>query len=143
MLTLSIPGDPVGKGRPRVTVRAGHAHAYTPQRTAAWESGAAWLMRNEWGIRAPYEGIVRVTVEAVASRPKRLLRKGDPEGRMWRPAKPDADNVLKAVLDALVNAGVLRDDVQAVEVIARSWYASKGEGPSVEVNVQPMREEGR
>lgn len=139
MLTLSIPGDPVGKGRPRVTVRNGHARAYTPAKTASWESGAAWLMRNEWGIHAPYEGPVRVTVEAVASRPKRLLRKADPEGRMWRCAKPDVDNVLKAVLDALVNAGVLRDDVQAVEVVARSWYASRSEGPAVEVRVEALK----
>lgn len=136
MLTLSIPGDPVGKGRPRVTVRNGHARAYTPQRTASWEAGAAWLMRTEWGIRAPYEGPVRVVVEAVAARPKRLLRKSDPDGRMWRCAKPDADNVLKAVCDALVNAGVLRDDVQAVEVVARSRYAARDEGPSVEVVVE-------
>ena len=135
---VSIPGDPVGKGRPRLTTRGGHAHAYTPGKTAAWEAGAAHLMRTEWAGKAPYEGPVMVTVSAVASRPKRLLRRGDPDGRMWRTTKPDVDNVLKAVMDALVNAGVIRDDVQVVSVLAWSLYAGRQEGACVEVLVEVM-----
>lgn len=133
LVRFVIDGDPVGKGRPRVVLRAGHPHAYTPAPTAAWEAKAAWLARNAWSARPPHDGAVSLDVLAVASRPKRLLRRCDPDDRMWRTSKPDGDNVLKAVADALVNAGVLRDDVLVVDWRVRCLYAARGEGPRVEV----------
>ena len=145
ILSCSIPGDPVGKGRPRVAVRGGFARAYTPAKTAGWEGGASMVVRAAWAGQEPYGGAVRVEVDAVSRRPKALLPKSaggsapasrpPAPGRCWRPTKPDADNVLKAALDVLVKAGVLRDDVQAVEVVARSLYAALAEGPCVEVRV--------
>ena len=144
LLRVTIPGDPVGKGRPRLSTRGGHARAYTPAKTRTWEAGAALVLRNAhrgYPIAAP----VRVVVNAVQERPKRLVPRSAggsfpvsqvcPLNRMLRPTKPDADNVLKAVLDALVLAGVILDDVQAVEVVARSLYGYLGETSRVEVEV--------
>ena len=37
-----VPGQPVGKGRPRATVRAGRARLYTPARTADAFNGVIW-----------------------------------------------------------------------------------------------------
>ena len=37
MITFTVPGDPVGKARPRITLAGGRAHAYTPAKTAAYE----------------------------------------------------------------------------------------------------------
>lgn len=135
MIAFIVDGDPVGKGRPRLTTRGGFARAYTPAPTAAWEAKAAWHARNAWANREPIEEPIVLEVLAVAARPKRLLRKCDPDGRMWRTTKPDGDNVLKAVADALVNAGVVRDDVYVVEWRCRSLYAARTEGPCVEVRV--------
>lgn len=137
LLHVSIPGEPVGKGRPRVTTVGGFARAYTPGKTARWETGAALQMRETWGKRPPLDEPVRVVVLAVASRPKRLLRKRDPDGRLWRTTKPDADNVAKAACDALVAAGVLRDDTLAVRLEVESLFARRDEGPSVEVWLEP------
>ena len=89
-------------------------------------------------MRAPSEDLCRAEIVAVFSRPKRLLRKKDSEERMWHGSKPDIDNVVKSVLDSLVMAGVLRDDVQVVELMARSVYASKSEGPGVEVRLSSI-----
>lgn len=136
ILKVTIPGQPVGKGRPRLTTRGGFARAFTPAKTRAWETMAAALIRAApapWNL--PTDKPVRVLVEAVGQRPKTLLRKKDPEGRLWRPTKPDIDNVGKAVMDALVLAGFLKDDVQVVELTARSLYAAKGEEPHVEMTV--------
>lgn len=138
LLRLSIPGEPVGKGRPRAAVIAGHARLYTPSNTAAWEGKAATLARNAWGS-GPLDEPVAVTVRAVAVRPQRLLRRKDPEGRLWRTSKPDLDNCIKAVLDALVNAGVLRDDVLVVSLVAQSLYTARDEGPCVEVLVHAVQ----
>lgn len=131
-----VLGDPVGKGRPRVTVIAGHAHAYTPAKTRSWEASAAAAFATTWGA-APLDEAVHVVIQAVAARPKRLLRKRDPAGRLWRTTKPDADNVAKAVGDALVAAGVLRDDALVVRLEVESLYARKDEGPAVHVWLRP------
>lgn len=134
LLACEVLGEPVGKGRPRVALVGGHARAYTPAKTASWEQTAAQVAALQWR-GAPHEGPVHLWVQAVASRPQRLLRKRDPEGRLLRPGKPDLDNVVKAVADALVKAGVLRDDVLVTTITARSLYAAKGEGPRVEIRL--------
>ena len=36
-----VPGQPVGKGRPRATVRAGRARLYTPAKTEKYEARVA------------------------------------------------------------------------------------------------------
>ena len=134
LLDCEILGEPVGKGRARAAVVAGRARLYTPAKTASWEQSAAQVMRKLWA-QAPYEGPVHLVILACSSRPKRLLRKKDPDGRMLRPTKPDVDNVAKAVADAMVKAGVLRDDVQVTTLTARSLYVARDEGPRVEVSI--------
>jgi len=112
---------------------------YTPQKTADWERAAALLMRNAWQD-APSEDLVIVEIVAAFHRPKRLLRKKDPEHRIWHGSKPDIDNVAKCVLDAMVMAGVIRDDSQVVDIHARSVYVSKSEGPGLHVRMKTADE---
>ena len=145
LLACSIPGDPVGKGRPRVALRGNRPVAYTPKKTESWETGAAELLRSAWAGRAPLDRPVAVVVRAIASRPQAEIPKPRPLAarpelawRLARPTKPDADNVLKAALDALVRAGVLRDDVLAVDVRAVSLWVALTEGPSVEIEVSEI-----
>ena len=133
LLDAVIPGQPVGKGRPKFVRATGRA--YTPKGTAEWERSAALILRNQYE-GAPIDECVSVEILAVFSRPKRLLRKKDPESRMPCNVKPDIDNVVKCVLDALTMAGVLRDDKVVYEVRAKKLYASKTEGASVEVRVE-------
>ncbi len=129
MIQVTIPGEPVGKGRPRVT-RTGHA--FTPPKTRAWTTKAAKIFRAA-RVGEPITDAVRVIVVAVKARPQRLLRKKDPAERIWRTTKPDGDNVAKAVLDAATKADVWGDDAQVARLEVRSVYAAKGEGACVEV----------
>ena len=132
-----VPGPPIGKGRPRASSMGGHIRLYTPKKTADWERSAALLARREW-CRGPSEDLCRADIVAVFSRPQRLLRKKDPLQRIYHGSKPDIDNVAKSVLDSLVMAGVIRDDKQVVELFVRSVYASKEEGPCVEVRLSSI-----
>lgn len=132
VLNCVVPGQPVGKGRPRVT-RTGHA--FTPKKTRAWEASASTLFRIANKSKRQIEGPVGLWVEAVAARPKRLQRRNDPVDRIWRQSRPDGDNVLKIVADALEKAGVIQNDSQIVEWFCRSYYAAKGEEPCVAVRV--------
>ncbi len=131
--TINIPGQPQGKGRPKFVRATGRA--YTPKGTAEWERSAAMIARAAWS-RAPLDGLVVVEVQAVFARPKRLLRKKDSAARIPCDVKPDIDNVVKCALDALVMAGVLRDDKQVFRVMAEKMFAGKTEGPCVEITIQ-------
>jgi Holliday junction resolvase RusA-like endonuclease len=136
LLSVKIPGAPVGKGRPRITTVGGFARAYTPAKTRSWEKDAAAVFAAAWGNQEPLAVPVAVSIDAVSKRPGSLSRRKDPDGRMWRPAKVDADNVAKAVNDALENAGVVLDDYYIVDLHVRSLYTAKGEEPRVEVTLR-------
>lgn len=133
LLDAIILGEPVGKGRPRVFTIGGKARGVTPAKTRTWEADAAALLAERWAGRPSHAEPVTLLVLAVKSRPGQLMRRKDHDGRIWRPKKPDADNVGKCACDALVIAGVLRDDALVVALAVSSLYAAKGEAPRVEL----------
>ena len=126
----TILGQPIGKGRPRFRRVSGHA--YTPAKTVNWESLAAEVFADGWK-GAPLDCPVSLEVTAVFARPKKLMRAKDPDGRVVHVARPDLDNIEKAVADSLSKAGVLRDDSLICHSVAWKFYAAKDEGPRVEV----------
>lgn len=131
-----VPGEPVGKGRPRL---GKHGRVYTPDRTRNAERavGLAW-----W---APMigEGIpVAVKVTAFYRRPLDHLRSnGELTAKGQRlpvPMRtPDLDNVVKLVLDGL-NGIAFADDKQ-VQSIEALRYWERGDGPGVLVQVRELR----
>lgn len=137
LCAMTIPGDPVGKGRHR-TGKGGRT--YTPQKTRAWTETAAIIARLAWRKRAAVTGPIRVDVAAYKTRPKR--RPAFVPAEVWAsgsavvcPVKPDRDNIDKACLDALVKAGVLHDDALVVDGRVRKLYAAKGCEPCVVVEM--------
>ena len=72
-ISFTIPGSPVGKGRPRVSVRGGYAHAYTPEKTRTYEArvrGYKWgwdyeLNHYHCGYAAIEEMIKRAELKAL------------------------------------------------------------------------------
>lgn len=135
----TIPGEPIGKGRPRATTIGGHARMYTPGKTQRWEAYAAATMAAQWSgetMREPLRCPVHVTIEAVFSRPKSKVWKSKPMPRYQHVIKPDSDNAAKALCDALEKAGVLHNDSQAWVLHVTKWVASGAEQPHVRVTVQ-------
>lgn len=53
-----------------------------------------------------------------------VLKPGSPK---YPTGKPDTDKLARAVMDALVQAGVLKDDSQVVALDARKAYCSAGD----------------
>lgn len=115
---ISVPGRPQGKARPRIT-RHG---TYTPQRTREYEQRIRAAWREAGGVRfgaAP----VSVEVHAYFEPPKSAgKRRRDEMLRYGLPCrKPDADNILKAVCDAL-NGLCYDDDAQVVlAAVSKKW----------------------
>jgi Holliday junction resolvase RusA-like endonuclease len=139
-LTLTIPGEPVAKGRPRLG-RGGRT--FTPAKTARYEATVAMLARAVHQGRPPIAGAVEVTMLAVWPRPKSRpetasLQTWRTGAAMLKATRPDCDNVAKAILDGLQAGGVITDDGQVVRLVVVKHYAAKGEGARVEVRVESV-----
>lgn len=135
VLTFFVPGDPVGKGRPRVGRVAGQARMFTPAKTVAYE-GLIALAAHQAAQSAGWEcGDSPVAVELIItfSMPASWsAKKRSASAGQWCCKKPDIDNVIKSVADGC-NGVLWRDDQQIVRVAAvKRW----GDQPGVMVQVE-------
>jgi Holliday junction resolvase RusA-like endonuclease len=114
--TLTIPMEPIGKGRPRMTRRG---VAFTPAETRHAEAEMKWwLLKAIEGRETPvFKGPLRVTVTFV-------FRRKDSVRRLHHTIKPDIDNCIKA-MDAF-NGLLWEDDAQIVEISAAKVYGDQG-----------------
>ncbi len=136
MWNLTIGADPVGKGRPRATMRGGFVHLYTPAATKTFEAAIAEGARDLFAGDPPIGAPVSVSVVAVSRRPGRLRRRRDPPGLIPKPTRPDADNILKAILDGLVTGGALADDAIVVDARISKFWAEKTGSPRVTIRIE-------
>lgn len=136
-VSFTIPGEPQGKGRPRVGKIGGHARMFTPAKTAAYEVLIAHAAQQAMAGAAPLDCACAVQVSITVSVPASWSKKKQAAallGEVLPTKKPDADNVVKAVFDGM-NGVVWRDDVQAVDLAVRKRY---GATPGVFVRVSPF-----
>lgn len=133
-IVIALPGLPRGKGRPRFTVRGGHAVAYTDAKTASFEGALRQAGALAMMGRDPLDGPVSLTMTAVfpipVSWPKTKRQKAA-AGAVRPTGKPDCDNLLKSI-DGL-NGIVFRDDAQVAEARISKIY---GEQPSLTITVR-------
>jgi Holliday junction resolvase RusA-like endonuclease len=137
---FSVDGIPVAKARPRhVTVktkRGPKSMSYTPAKTRNWEAYVRYAAFKAMSGKGLMSGPLQVAVLArfpiPASWPK-WKRDAAAGGLVGHTTKPDADNVLKAVLDAM-NGVVFADDSQVVRKIPEKHYTTST--PGLEVLVQ-------
>lgn len=123
-VSLIVYGDPVPQPRPRITVRGAFAHAYTPKKHFIHEYrlgvGLAWKRTED----EPFGGPVEVNIVCHFARPASHLRKdGSPKASAPLYPRPDVDNLAKAVLDALTDAGAWADDSQVVSLAVRKKWS--------------------
>lgn len=129
MLTIHVPGDIRGKARPRFgRGPGGHVRVYTNAKTTnaeAWVKQCAVEAVGSPCLEGPLSLAVAITVSIPASWSKR--KQADALTGLLRPTgKPDADNTLKLLADAL-NGIVWRDDAQLVDVrVVKSYGAVPG-----------------
>lgn len=123
-IRFTVPGAPVGKGRPRIIKIAGHSRMKTPEKTASYENLVALSAQKAMAGAAPLEQAVEVELLLQVAPPTSWPNKKriDAHAGLIRPTtKPDIDNVLKAIADAC-NGIVWIDDKQITDVIVRKRY---------------------
>lgn len=137
-MIFEIPGEPVGKGRPKFSTFNGHAVAYTPKKTANYEN-LVKLMYMEMVHKEPFEKSAKLSAKITAYFPiPKSASKKNRElmmcGLMCPTKKPDADNIAKSVLDAL-NGIAYYDDSQIVRLVVEKWYSVE---PRVVVSIEEV-----
>lgn len=136
-VSFVVPGEAVGKGRPRVSTIGGHARMFTPQKTANYETLIAMAAQQAMAGRELIGGPVLVEMKIMVSVAASWSEKKTAEalaGDVMPTKKPDADNVLKAICDG-INGIVFKDDVQVVNVSLSKRFS---ETPGVSVRVIPL-----
>lgn len=136
-VSFVVPGEAVGKGRPRVSTIGGHARMFTPTKTANYETlialAAQAAMNGRELITGPVMIEMKIFVSVAASWSKKK-RAEALSGDVMPTKKPDIDNVLKAICDG-INGIVFKDDVQVTNVSMSKRF---GETPGVLVRVVPL-----
>ena len=126
--TIVIPGRPQGKARPRVTRYV----TYTPESTKRYEEliRACWLKQADgWTVRDGAVGMIVTAYFPIPASANKDRKSGMLSGRISPQVKPDGDNIIKAVADAL-NGHAYMDDKQVVSMSVQKRYSDE---PRVEV----------
>jgi Holliday junction resolvase RusA-like endonuclease len=121
-VTIVIGGPPTAKGRPRMTRRG---IAYTPASTRRYEAHGRLAAQQAMDGRPPIAVPVRVEIMIDLPVPASWsMKRRDAalRGDIRPTARPDADNYVKAALDA-INAIVATDDSLVVDLAAAKRYA--------------------
>ena len=124
VLAFTVDGNPVGKARARVV----DGHAFTPKKSKDYENRVQVAIMASGG-RLYFDEGVSVSIYIYHPRPnshfnKRGLKATAPTLPL---CKPDLDNVVKSILDAM-NGLVYNDDKQIITLHVQKYYSDKSEG---------------
>lgn len=130
-LTLTVPGTPAPQGSKKHVGRG--VLIESSKAVGPWRERIAWVARDAMTrTRARTAvGAVTLAVEFVMPRPKATPR--------TTPAaikRPDVDKLARAVLDALVLGGVIRDDSQVIDLRATKRLANPDEQAHARITVE-------
>ena len=129
-ISLTIPGEPRGKQRPRWQKFG----TYTPKETVSYEAYIKELFAIKYPDFIPLDSALTVKIWAGLLMPKSTSKKK--EGMMklgiLEPTKrPDVDNILKAVMDALEKLAY-KNDSQICHVVIDKDYSDR---PRLEITI--------
>ena len=115
--SFTVPGIPVAKGRPRVTIRGGRPRAYTPEKTEKYENLVRLAFREEFPDAEPAAGPISMVIRAYFPVPKSYSKK-----KKQLAVVGLLDNIQKAIQDGL-NGVAFADDSQIVEYKAMKGFS--------------------
>lgn len=132
--TVTIPGKPRPQGSLSLWRGSdGTERAKYPAEMVRHRNLVVGALAAAWGDQDPYPSAVEVKCLFMFARPKSHYRTGKNAAVLkdsaprWVTTTPDVDKLLRLVGDALVVAGVLRDDSQIALVSGSKRYQTRDE----------------
>lgn len=125
-----IPGRIGGKGRPKFARRGNFVTAYTPAKTRSTEAMVRDMGLQAMGTRPPLTGAVWLEIELTLIPPASWPRKRRATAS-YVTGKPDLDNILKLIGDALNGVCWVDDSLIAKVSFVRKYEEFKAESVTV------------
>lgn len=133
---ITLPGQPVAKGRLRHALIGKRVVGYTPSKTRDYEKALAQEADKVWGGRPLLTGALKLTVWAYMGIPRswsKAKKERALSGDLRPVTRPDWDNFGK-ITDAL-NCVIWADDNQIVSGTVYKLYSDK---PRLEIQVEEI-----
>ena len=142
MIRFTIPGEPVGKQRPRTVQNGGRVHSFTPIKTVMYERKVALACRDACrGQQMPLNEPLCVELWFYLPIPKSAsMRLRDRLRNDWVTKKPDIDNLTKSILDGC-NGIAYADDNQIAATVAYKIYADRPRTEVIIASLSSRREQ--
>jgi len=122
---FEVPGTIKGKGRPRVNSYTGTV--YTPTTTKDYEYLVEQYFLLKYPKFKPLEGRLSVSITATFNIPKSTKKQDISkmlENTISPTKKPDIDNIVKIILDAM-NKFAFKDDTQITKLSVEKIYGAE------------------
>lgn len=122
-LTFFVVGLPKGQPRAKACRFGNVSRVYDPGTADEWKMFVRDAANKAWD-KVPWTGPLCVNITIYFPRPKaHFTKKGlRPDAPKFHTSKPDRDNCDKAVLDALTNLGLWKDDSQVATGTIKKLY---------------------
>ncbi|PGZ02267.1 RusA family crossover junction endodeoxyribonuclease [Bacillus thuringiensis] len=137
MIQFTIMTEPVAQGRPRASTVHGKVRMYDPKKSRDFKryvSAIAAKFAPASLLEGPLQLEVKVYKPSLKSFSKKKTLAAE-EGLLRPTTKPDVDNYVKGVKDAL-NKVIWHDDSQVVDLKVSKWYSEK---PRIEVFIKEIK----
>lgn len=127
-IEFTVAGEPQGKQRPRFAKRGQYISVRTPEKTKDYEENIWAAFWEQCGnVTFPEGSQLELRVLAFFKIPKSTSKRKQAamlSGEIRPTKKPDIDNILKAVADAL-NGVCYKDDSCIVKMSGEKFYSDK------------------
>ena len=135
-IEFTVYGEPVAQGRPRATTINGRVKMYDPKKSSEYKNYIR-LVASQHAPKELLDGplqltvrVYRPTLKSFSKKKKKLAE----EGKIRPTTKPDTDNYIKGIKDALKNV-IWKDDSQVVDLQVSKFYSEK---PRIEVKIEQI-----
>ena len=133
-LNIYVAGEPRAQQRPRFSTRNGFVKTYDPEKSRDAKALIGMMARHELGNQPMLEGDLMLALTVNKLPPKSWSKKKQAEAiGKGITSKPDLDNYIKLVLDAL-NGVWFRDDSCIASIMARKKWSKDKEGMLIMVS---------
>ena len=128
---IYIEGLPKAQPRVKSFIRGNHAGVYDPGTADGWKQTVAVAATNAGLKNLKLDVPVKLEIEFYLPRPKSHYHTGKRKNELRKNAhffvtsKPDADNLTKAVMDALTEIHLWKDDSYVVYQSSKKQYTTE------------------
>ena len=148
-VVFHVMGDPIAQPRPRARyfAKLGRAGVYNPSNADQWKAQVKAVAEREKPSQ-PFEGPLKLSVTFVMFRPSSHFGTGKNREKL-KPAKayyhhrqkPDIDNLVKALMDAMEDAGIWLDDAQVSHIEMRKVWVRPSSKIGAYVTVEEIKDD--